>query len=167
MRNDTLREVSRTMAVPPDERVNQLHLILPTAPKPLAVYRPSLRVGNLLYVSGHGPLREDGTLHTGIVGKDLTLEQGKDAARQVALAVLATVKANLGTLNKVKRLVKTLGWVASTDTFTDQPKVMNGWSELMREVFGEEAGVGVRSAIGTNVLPGNIAVEVECLFEVE
>jgi len=155
------------MAVPPDERVNQLHLILPTAPKPLAVYRPSLRIGNLLYISGHGPLRADGTLHTGIVGKDLTLEQGKDAARQVALAVLATVKANLGTLNKVKRLVKTLGWVASADTFTDQPKVMNGWSELMREVFGEEAGVGVRSAIGTNVLPGNIAVEVECLFEVE
>lgn len=155
------------MAVPPDERVNQLHLILPTAPKPLAVYRPSLRIGNLLYISGHGPLRADGTLHTGIVGKDLTLEQGKDAARQVALAVLATVKANLGTLNKVKRLVKTLGWVASADTFTDQPKVMNGWSELVREVFGEEAGVGVRSAIGTNVLPGNIAVEVECLFEVE
>ena len=155
------------MAVPPDERVNQLHLILPTAPKPLAVYRPSLRVGNLLYVSGHGPLRPDGTLHTGIVGKDLTLEQGQDAARQVALAVLATVKANLGTLNKVKRLIKTLGWVASADDFVDQPKVMNGWSELMREVFGEEAGVGVRSAIGTNVLPGNIAVEVECLFEVE
>jgi enamine deaminase RidA (YjgF/YER057c/UK114 family) len=97
----------------------------------------------------------------------MTLEQGQAAAKQVGLAVLSTVKTHLGTLNKVKRLVKTLGWVASAETFTDQPKVMNGWSELMREIFGEDAGVGVRSAIGTNVLPGNISVEVECIFEVE
>ena len=97
----------------------------------------------------------------------MTLDEGKAAAKQVALAVLSTVKTHLGTLNTVKRLVKTLGWVASATDFVDQPKVMNGWSELMREVFGEDAGVGVRSAIGTNVLPGNIAVEVECLFELE
>ena len=149
----------------PDTRIQELHLVLPTAPKPLAVYRPALQVGKMLYISGHGPLKADGTMFTGIVGKDLTLEQGKEAARQVALAVLATVKNHLGSVNKVKRLVKTLGWVASATDFTEQPKVMNGWSELMKDVFGEESGVGVRSAIGTNVLPGNIAVEVECLFE--
>ena len=149
----------------PDTRVEELRLVLPSAPKPLAIYRPCLRVGNFLYVSGHGPLNADGTLMTGIVGKDLTLDEGKVAARQVALAVLSTVKNHLGTLGTVKRLVKSLGWVASADDFLHQPEVMNGWSELMREVFGEDAGVGVRSAIGTNVLPKNIAVEVECLFE--
>jgi enamine deaminase RidA (YjgF/YER057c/UK114 family) len=149
----------------PDARVEELKLTLPTAPKPMAVYRPCLRVGNLLYVSGHGPLLPDGSLIKGTLGKDLSLDEGKAAARQVALAVLATVKNHLGTLNGVKRMVKALGWVASANDFVDQPEVMNGWSELMREVFGEESGVGVRSAIGTNVLPKNIAVEVECLFE--
>ena len=155
------------MSSQPDARVDELRLILPTAPKPMAIYRPCLRVGNFLYVSGHGPLKPDGTLVTGVLGTDLTLDEGKAAARQVALAVLSTVKTHLGTLNTVKRLVKTLGWVASANDFRDQPEVMNGWSELMREVFGEDAGVGVRSAIGTNVLPKNIAVEVECLFELE
>ncbi|MGL6075601.1 MAG: RidA family protein [Fimbriiglobus sp.] len=155
------------MASPPDVRIQELHLTLPTAPKPLAVYKPCIQVGSFIYVSGHGPLNPDGSMHTGIVGKDLNLDQGKAAAQQVALAVLATLKSHLGSLNKVKRVVKTLGWVASADTFTDQPKVMNGYSELMREVFGEDTGVGVRSAIGTNVLPGNIAVEVEGIFEVE
>lgn len=155
------------MTSKPDDRLTELRLVLPSAPKPLAIYRPCLRVGNFLYVSGHGPLNVDGSLTTGVVGKDLTPDEGKAAARQVALAVLSTVKTHLGTLNGVKRLVKTLGWVASANDFLEQPKVMNGWSELMREVFGEDAGVGVRSAIGTNVLPGNIAVEVECLFELE
>ncbi len=155
------------MTSQPDDRLTELQLTLPVAPKPMAIYRPCLRVGNLLYVSGHGPLNADGSLTTGVVGKDLTVEQGKAAARQVALAVLSTVKTHLGTLNTVKRLVKSLGWVASAHDFGDQPEVMNGWSELMREVFGAEAGVGVRSAIGTNVLPKSIAVEVECLFELE
>ena len=155
------------MTSKPDARVEELGLVLPSAPKPLAIYRPCLRVGNLLYVSGHGPLNADGSMITGVLGKDLTLDKGKAAARQVALAVLSTVKTHLGTLNTVKRLVKSLGWVASATGFGDQPEVMNGWSELMREVFGEDAGVGVRSAIGTNVLPKNIAVEVECLFELE
>ena len=153
------------MTSKPDDRLTELRLVLPSAPKPLAIYRPCLRVSNFLYVSGHGPLNVDGSLMTGVVGKDLTPDEGKAAARQVALAVLSTVKTHLGTLNGVKRLVKTLGWVASANDFLEQPKVMNGWSELMRDVFGEDAGVGVRSAIGTNVLPGNIAVEVECLFE--
>jgi len=115
------------MTSQPDARVVELQLTLPSAPKPLAIYRPCLRVGNLLYVSGHGPLKPDGTLMTGVVGAGLSLDEGKAAARQVALAVLATVQSHLGTLNTVKRLVKSLGWVASANGFTDQPKVMNGW----------------------------------------
>jgi len=151
----------------PEKRVQELHLTLPPAPKPVAVYKTAVKHGNLLYVSGHGPLKADKTLILGRVGQDLTLEQGKDAARQVGLAILATVKDTLGSLDKVKRIVKTLGWVNCTTEFTDQPKVINGFSELMKDVFGEEAGVGARSAVSAHTLPGGIAVEVECIFEVE
>jgi enamine deaminase RidA (YjgF/YER057c/UK114 family) len=151
----------------PEKRVQELHLALPPAPKPVAVYRTAVKAGNMLYVSGHGPLKADKSLITGRLGKDLTLEQGKEAARQVGLAILATVKDQLGSLDKVKRLVKTFGMVNCTDDFLDQPKVINGFSELMRDVFGDEAGVGARSAVGHNSLPGNIAVEIECIFEVE
>jgi enamine deaminase RidA (YjgF/YER057c/UK114 family) len=150
-----------------EERFAALHLTLPPAPKPMAVYKPALRVGNFLYVSGHGPLKADKTLILGKVGAGLSPEEGKAAAQQVGLAVLATLKDTLGSLDKVKRLVKTLGWVNCAAEFGDQPKVMNGFSELMRDVFGPDAGVGVRSAVGTNALPNNMAVEVECLFEVE
>jgi enamine deaminase RidA (YjgF/YER057c/UK114 family) len=150
----------------PEKRVQELHLTLPPAPKPVAVYKTAVKVGNMLYVSGHGPLKADKTMITGRVGKDLTLDQGKEAARQVGLAILATVKDHLGSLDKVKRLVKTFGMVNCTDEFLDQPKVINGFSELMKDVFGDN-GVGARSAIGHNVLPGNIAVEIECIFEVE
>ena len=155
------------MPTPPDTRVQELHLTLPPAPKPVAKYRTALLLGDLLYVSGHGPLQTDGSLIKGRVGADLTLEQGQAAARQVGLAVLSTVRATLGSLNKVKRLVKTFGLVLCTPEFTDQPKVVNGFSELMAEVFGDEAGVGVRSAVGTSALPGGMAVEVECVFEVQ
>ena len=151
----------------PEVRVQELHLTLPPVPKPIAKYKTAVKVGTILYVSGHGPLKEDKTMITGRVGKDLTLDQGKAAARQVGLAILSTVKASLGSLDKVVRLVKTLGLVNCTDDFGDQPKVINGFSELMADVFGEENGVGARSAIGTNTLPGNIAVEIECIFEVE
>jgi enamine deaminase RidA (YjgF/YER057c/UK114 family) len=151
----------------PEKRVQELHLTLPPAPKPVAVYKTAVKVGNMLYVSGHGPLKADGKQITGRVGKEMTLEQGKEAARQVGLAILATVKAHLGSLDKVKRLVKTFGMVNCTDDFLDQPKVINGFSELMRDVFGEDAGVGARSAVGHNSLPGNITAEVECIFEVE
>lgn len=154
------------MASPPDTRIQELHLTLPPAPKPVAVYKTAVRHGNLLYVSGHGPLKADKTLITGRVGQDMTLDQGKEAARQVGLAILATLKDTLGSLNKVKRLVKTFGMVNCTDDFLDQPKVINGFSELMRDVFGEDAGVGARSAVGHNSLPGNITVEIECIFEV-
>ena len=151
----------------PEKRVQELHLVLPPAPKPVAVYKTAVKHGNLLFVSGHGPLKADKSLILGRVGQDMTLEQGKDAARQVGLAILATVKDTLGSLDKVKRLIKTLGWVNCTAEFTDQPKVINGFSELMKDVFGEEAGVGARSAVSAHTLPGGIAVEVECIFEVE
>lgn len=150
-----------------EERFAALNLTLPPAPKAMAVYRPALRVGNHLYVSGHGPLMPDKSYILGRAGDNLTADEAKGAAKQVALAVLATLRAELGSLDKVVRLVKTLGLVQCTDDFTQQPAVMNGWSELMREVFGEEAGVGVRSALGTNALPNGMAVEVEAIFEIK
>ena len=154
------------MASTPEKRVQELHLTLPPAPKPVAVYKTAVKFGTLLFVSGHGPLKPDKTQITGRVGKDMTLEQGKEAARQVGLAILATVKDQLGSLDKVKRLIKTYGMVNCTDEFLDQPKVINGFSELMKDVFGDD-GVGARSAVGHNSLPGNIAVEIECIFEIE
>ncbi len=154
------------MASSPEKRIQELHLTLPPAPEPVAVYKTAVKHGNLLFVSGHGPLKADKTQITGRVGKDLTMEQGKEAAKQVGLAILATVKKTLGSLDKVKRLIKTYGMVNCTDDFVDQPKVINGFSELMKEVFGED-GVGARSAVGHNSLPSNIAVEIECIFEVE
>jgi enamine deaminase RidA (YjgF/YER057c/UK114 family) len=155
------------MSSKPEVRIQELHLTLPPAPKPVAVYKTAVRVGNLLYVSGHGPLKPDGTLIVGVLGKDFSVEQGKEAARQTGLAILATLRSHLGSLDKVKRLVKTFGMVNCTDDFKDQPKVINGYSELMKDVFGEDAGVGARSAVGHNALPGGIAVEIEAIFEVE
>ena len=150
----------------PETRIQELHLTLPNPPKPVAKYKTAVLLGNTLYVSGHGPLKPDGAMITGRVGADLTLEQGKAAARVVGLAILATVRNTLGSLDKVRRLVKTLGLVNCTAEFKDQPLVINGFSELMGEVFGDDAGVGARSAVGTNALPSNIPVEVECIFEV-
>ena len=150
----------------PETRVQELHLTLPPAPKPVAKYKTAVLAGNLLHVSGHGPVK-DGKLLSGRVGADLTVEQGKEAARVVGLNILATVRETLGSLDRVKRLVKTFGMVNCTPDFKDQPQVINGFSELMAEVFGEDAGVGVRSALGTDALPSGMAVEVECLFEVK
>src|SRR6516164_6079911 len=150
----------------PEKRLQVLHLTLPPVPKPMAKYKTAVVAGNMLYVSGHGPLKPDGKLIQGRVGSDLTLEQGKDAARVTCLAILATVRNTIGSLDKVKRLVKTFGMVNCTDDFKDQPLVINGFSELMAEIFGDDAGVGARSAVGMGSLPGNIAVEVECIFEV-
>ena len=155
------------MASSPEKRVQELHLTLPPAPKPVAVYKTAVKVGNLLFVSGHGPLKADKTMILGRVGQNLTLEEGKEAARQTGLAILATLRDTLGSLDKVKRLVKTYGMVNCTDDFLDQPKVINGFSELMKDVFGEDAGVGARSAVGHNSLPGGMAVEIECILEVE
>ena len=150
-----------------EARLQELKITLPTVPKPVAKYKMALLVGNLLYVSGHGPAKIDGkNMVLGRLGADLTLEQGKESARSVGLAVLSTVRNTLGSLDRVKRLVKTLGMVNSTPEFKDHPTVINGFSELMAEVFGDDAGVGTRSAVGMGSLPSNIPVEVECLFEV-
>jgi len=148
----------------PESQLTELGLELPMAPKPMGVYKPVLVIGNMLYVSGQGPLKPDGTLIKGKVGKDLSMEEGKLAARQVGLAMLSTIKANIGDLNKIKRIVKTLGMVNSTPEFDQHPSVINGFSELMADIFGEDNGIGVRSAVGM-ILPGNIAVEIEAMFE--
>ncbi len=151
----------------PEARIQELHLTLPPPPKPVAKYKPAVLVGNILYVSGHGPAKlNDKSPVAGRVGADLTTEQGKESARLVALNILSTVRNTLGTLDKVKRLVKTLGMVNCTADYKDQPQVINGFSELMADVFGEDAGVGARSAVGMGSLPNNIPVEVECIFEV-
>ncbi len=149
----------------PDENLAALGLVLPPAPKPLGVYKPYLIDGKYLYVSGHGTVREDGTLIVGRVGDTLNDEEGKLAARQVGLSILSTIKTNLGTLNKVKRVIKVLGMVNCTSDFEKHPFIINGCSELFREVWGEDNGVGVRSAVGMGSLPGNIPVEIEALFE--
>jgi len=149
-----------------EARVVELKLELPPAPKPVAVYKPLVISGNLAYVSGHGPLKPDKSLITGRVGRDLDVEGGKLAARQVGLAILATLRSELGSLDRVKRVIKVLGMVNSTPEFLDHPKVINGCSELFAEVFGPENGIGSRSAVGMGSLPGNIAVEIEATFEI-
>jgi enamine deaminase RidA (YjgF/YER057c/UK114 family) len=148
-----------------EARIAELNLTLPPAPKPVATYVTAVRHGDLLYVSGHGPLRPDGTLHTGRLGADLDVAAGQAAARQTGLAILATVRSHLGSLDKVARLIKVLGLVNSTPEFAEQPKVINGFSDLMVEVFGD-SGRAARSAVGTNALPGGIAVEIEAIFQV-
>jgi enamine deaminase RidA (YjgF/YER057c/UK114 family) len=150
----------------PELKIKELGLELPPAPKPMGVYKPVLVIGNFLYVSGQGPLKSDGSLIRGKVGSDLSLEEAKLAARQVGLAMLSTIKANIGDLNKIRRLVKVLGMVNSAPDFEQHPAVINGFSQLMADIFGEDYGVGVRSAVGM-ILPGNIAVEIEAMFELE
>ena len=142
------------------------NISLPPPGKPAANYVGAVRTGSLLFVSGHGPLRDGKATVTGKVGKDLSTEQAYQVAREVGLILLATVRAQLGSLDRVKRIVKVLGMVRSADGFGEQPQVINGFSELMAEVFGEDAGVGARSAVGMGSLPSNIPVEVECIFEV-
>lgn len=148
-----------------EARFASLNLTLPPAPKPVAVYRPLVVSGPHAYVSGHGPVLEDGSLIKGVVGKELDLAGGKAAARQVGLAILATLRAQLGSLDKVKRVIKVLGMVNSAPDFYDHPQVINGCSELFAEVFGSEDGIGARSAVGMGPLPGNIALEIEAIFE--
>jgi enamine deaminase RidA (YjgF/YER057c/UK114 family) len=150
-----------------EKKIKDLGLVLPPAPKPVGLYKPVLIVGNLAYVSGHGPLQSDGTLIVGRLGADLSLEQGQAAARQTGLAMLATLTANLGSLDRVVRVVKVLGLVRCTDEFGQSPAVINGFSQLFVDLWGSDLGIGVRSALGTNSLPGGIAVEVEAIFEVK
>lgn len=150
-----------------ESQLASLNLVLPPAPKPVAVYKPLVVSGTMAYVSGHGPLRTDGSLITGVVGRDLDLEAGKAAARQVGLAIVATLREQLGSLDRVHRLVKVLGMVNSAPDFYDHPKVINGCSELFASIWGPDCGIGARSAVGMGPLPGNIAVEIEAIFELK
>jgi enamine deaminase RidA (YjgF/YER057c/UK114 family) len=149
-----------------EENLHRKHIVLPKAPKPVANYVTSVRVGALLYVSGHGPAPSEGVKGRGKVGAELSLDEGYKSARQTGLSILATVKDALGSLDRVARVVKVLGLVNCTPEFADQPKVINGCSDLFVEVFGEERGRAARSAIGTNALPGGIPTEIEAIFEV-
>lgn len=150
----------------PEHNFSKLNLELPAAPKPMGVYKPLLVVDNRwVYVSGHGTVQSDGTLIKGRIGDTLDLEQGKLAARQVGLAILATLRENLGSLDRIKRVIKVLGMVNCTSDFERHPYIINGCSELFASVWGTEDGIGVRSAVGMGSLPDNIPVEIEALFE--
>jgi enamine deaminase RidA (YjgF/YER057c/UK114 family) len=149
-----------------EDRLKELKIELPVIGKPIANYVHVVRSGNLLFLAGKGPSNAEGVYTTGKVGKDLTLEQGKEAARLTAINQLAVLKAELGNLNKVRRIVKVLGMVNCEADFKDHPKVINGFSDLMVEVFGEK-GKHARSAVGMCSLPMNMAVEIEMVVEIE
>lgn len=149
----------------PEENFAKLGLVLPPAPKPLGVYKPLLIDGNHCLVSGHGTVKENGSLIIGRIGATMNMEEGKLAAQQVGLAILSTLKNNLGSLNKVKKVIKVLGMVNCTPDFESHPYVINGCSELFAAVWGDDNGVGVRSAVGMSSLPNNIPVEIEAMFE--
>ena len=148
-----------------EEKLAALGLVLPPAPAPLGVYKPCLIDGKYLYLSGHGPVQNDKSLIIGRIGAALDMEQGKLAARQVGLTMLSTIKTHVGSLDKVKRVIKVLGMVNCTPDFERHPYIINGCSELFAAIWGEENGVGVRSAVGFGSLPDNIPVEIEALFE--
>ena len=148
-----------------ESRFLELNLVLPPAPEPKGVYTPLLRDGRHIYLSGHLPVNNDGTLLRGKIGKDIDQEAGKLAARQVGLTILATLIANMGSLNRIKRVIKVFGMVNATTDFEKHPYVINGCSELFVDVFGHENGIGVRSATGVGSLPENVPVEIEAIFE--
>jgi enamine deaminase RidA (YjgF/YER057c/UK114 family) len=150
-----------------DEQFEKTGLSLPPAPKALGVYKPSLIVdGKYLYLSGHLPVQEDGSVIKGRIGRDLTPEEGKLAARQVGLTMLSTIQSHLGSLNKIQRVIKVLGMVNCTPEFDRHPFIINGCSELFATVWGSDKGVGTRSAIGLCSLPDNVPVEIEAIFEI-
>ena len=150
-----------------EAKLSELGLQLPPPPEPKGVYEPLVIVGNLAYTAGHLPVAADGSIITGRVGAELDQQAGYDAARRAGLAILATLRKQLGTLDRVRRLVKLLGVVNCTAEFDQQPAVINGCSELLIEVFGPQAGVGARSAIGANTLPLGVPVEIEAIFEIQ
>lgn len=150
-----------------DERFKELGLTLPPAPKPLGVYKPCLIDGKYLWVSGHGPVQDDRSLIIGRIGRDMDMDEGKLAARQVGLTILSTIRANIGSFDKIQRVVKVLGMVNCVPEFEMHPFIINGCSELFAAVWGEENGIGVRSAVGFGSLPDNIPVEIEALFELK
>lgn len=148
-----------------EEQIRAHNIQLFTPSKPIANYVKAVRSGNLIFLAGHGPTRADGTNITGKVGTELTVEEGIDAARVAAIALLSSLKAEIGSLDKVKRIVKVNGWVNCPDDFKDQPKVMNGCSDLLVEIFGD-SGRHARTSLGANALPMNIAVEIEMVVEI-
>ena len=148
-----------------DAQFNTLGLTLPPAPAPAGVYKPCLIDGKYLYLSGHGPVLPDTSLIKGRIGVDMGEEEGKLAARQVGLTMLSTIRTNLGSLNRVKRVIKILGMVNCSPEFENHPFIINGCSELFADIWGQENGIGTRSAVGFGSLPGNIPVEIEALFE--
>ena len=148
-----------------DKRLKELGHVLPPAPKAVGVYKPAMNVGNLCYTSGHVPLKGDGTMIKGCVGRDADEQEGYQAAKQVGLTLLATLQQHLGSLDRIKRVVKIFGMVACTEDFCGHPTVINGCSELMKEVFGDDSGVGTRSAVGMTSLPLGVMVEIEAVFE--
>lgn len=149
-----------------EQRIKELGIDLSLKPQPVANYVPAVRVGNLVFLSGHGPLKKDKTLMSGVVGRDLDEKQAYQAARLVGIAALASLKAEIGSLDKVKRVVKVLGMVNAVPEFKNHPEVINGFSDLMTEVFGDQ-GKHARSAVGMGSLPRTIPVEVEMIVEVE
>lgn len=150
----------------PEAKLKELGIELSTPSAPVANYVNAVRTGNLIFLSGKGPLKSDGTNITGRLGENLSIEQGYEAAKITGINQLSVLKAELGNLNKVKRIIKVLGMVNSTPDFSDQPKVVNGYSDLMVAVFGDR-GKHARAAVGMAALPGNIAVEIEMIVEVE
>jgi len=150
-----------------EARLSGLNIELPPAPPKGGVYQPVLIVGNQAFFSGHGPYQSDGTYICGKVGADIDIAAGQAAARQTGLAILASMKAHLGSLDRIKRVIKLLGMVDCPPDFKQHPQVINGCSEIYRDIFGEDAGVGVRSAVGMGSLPGGMAVEIEGVFEIE
>jgi enamine deaminase RidA (YjgF/YER057c/UK114 family) len=150
-----------------EQKLSELNLSLPILLTSKGIYKRCLEVGNLLYVSGHVSINSDGSSITGKIGKDLSDDEGKAAARQCGLAILSSIKDHFGNLGKIKRVVKILGMVNSTPEYTNHPVVINGCSELYVQLWGDDNGKGVRSAVGMGSLPGNVAVEIEAVFELK
>ena len=150
-----------------EAKLEEMGITLPTPPTPVANYVTAVSAGNLVFLSGHGPMKPDGNNITGKVGADLSIEQGQEAARVTAINLLASLKAEIGDLNKVKRVVKVLGMVNAAPDFTQHPQVINGCSDLMVELFGEKIGKHARTSVGMGSLPSNIAVEINMVVEVE
>lgn len=161
-----LAPLSHGATYDPEERLAEMQIELPQASTPVANYVEAVRTGNLMFLSGNGPRGKDGKLTVGKVGSELTLEQAQQAARQTAINLLATLKAEIGNLNKVRRIVRVTGYVNAVEGYKDQSKVMNGASDLLVDVFGDH-GRHTRTAVGVASLPFNIPVEIDMIVEVE
>jgi enamine deaminase RidA (YjgF/YER057c/UK114 family) len=148
-----------------EKKLAELNLALPQSAPSKGIYKKCLVVGNLLYISGHVSINSDGSLIKGKLGKDISEDEGKAAARQAGLAILSSIKDHFGNFDKIKRVVKLLGMVNCTPEYENQPIVINGCSELYVQLWGDDNGKGVRSAVGMGSLPGNVAVEIEAIFE--